>query len=139
MESNSPEPDAKRRKLRKGTRSCWECKRRKVKCEFSLPTDEVCINCRRRGSQCISQEFPEETSYPEDNHGHLEDRLLKVEALLSQLVKKVGQPDSSDDSRSSGDASVLTPSPTVYSDMLPLIPVQRTPPVSVHFQDNSLT
>jgi hypothetical protein len=51
---------AKRRKVRKGTHSCWECKRRKMKCRFDPRIASTsCNGCRRRGSPCISQEFPE--------------------------------------------------------------------------------
>lgn len=50
------EQAAKRRKVRRGTRSCWECRRRKAKCTFSAPTDAVCITCRRRGTKCVSQD-----------------------------------------------------------------------------------
>lgn len=49
----------KRRKLRKGTHSCWECKRRKTRCIFHPLDTSTCNGCRRRGSQCISQELPE--------------------------------------------------------------------------------
>ncbi|KAF2124244.1 C6 zinc finger domain-containing protein [Dothidotthia symphoricarpi CBS 119687] len=60
---NHAQSEAKRRRLRKGTHSCWECKRRKMKCIFDAPTDaNICHGCKRRGSQCISQEFPEEAS-----------------------------------------------------------------------------
>jgi hypothetical protein len=51
----SDEPSAKRRKVRKGTQSCWECRRRKVKCTFLSQDDAVCINCHRRSTRCISQ------------------------------------------------------------------------------------
>ncbi|KAL2820185.1 hypothetical protein BDW59DRAFT_151021 [Aspergillus cavernicola] len=52
---------AKRRKVRKGTHSCWECKRRKMKCRFDPRiVSASCNGCRRRGSPCISQEFPED-------------------------------------------------------------------------------
>ncbi|RMZ39430.1 hypothetical protein CA14_003124 [Aspergillus flavus] len=52
---------AKRRKVRKGTHSCWECKRRKMKCRFDpRVVSSSCNGCRRRGSRCISQEFPED-------------------------------------------------------------------------------
>ncbi|KAL4796961.1 hypothetical protein BDV19DRAFT_360158 [Aspergillus venezuelensis] len=54
---------AQRRKVRKGTHSCWECKRRKMKCRIDARIDSnSCIGCRRRGSPCISQEFPEDLS-----------------------------------------------------------------------------
>ncbi|KAK2738429.1 hypothetical protein FQN55_000555 [Onygenales sp. PD_40] len=62
--SHDAYPDAKRRKVRKGTHSCWECKRRKMKCRFDPRiVSASCNGCRRRGSQCISQEFPEDLSY----------------------------------------------------------------------------
>jgi hypothetical protein len=54
-----PAPDAqaaKRRKVRKGTRSCWECRRRKVKCIFTMPQDTKCTVCTRRHTTCIGQE-----------------------------------------------------------------------------------
>ncbi|KAL6232448.1 hypothetical protein BDW75DRAFT_19720 [Aspergillus navahoensis] len=55
---------AKRRKVRKGTHSCWECKRRKMKCRFDPRIFSAsCNGCRRRGSPCISQEFPEDLAY----------------------------------------------------------------------------
>ncbi|EDU47224.1 C6 zinc finger domain containing protein [Pyrenophora tritici-repentis Pt-1C-BFP] len=50
--------NAKRRKVRKGTHSCWECKRRKMKCIFDPHIASTsCNGCRQRGSPCISQEF----------------------------------------------------------------------------------
>lgn len=89
----TPDPDfaeppaAKRRKVRKGTRSCWECKRRKVRCNFTTEDDTVCISCRQRGAKCVSQEFPE-VSAPADR-GRQMDRIVRVEALLEKLAKSV--------------------------------------------------
>ncbi|KAK9241853.1 hypothetical protein V1506DRAFT_574034 [Lipomyces tetrasporus] len=51
---------AERRRLRKGTHSCWECKRRKMRCIFDPRDGTVCIGCWRRGSRCVGQELPEE-------------------------------------------------------------------------------
>ncbi|KZL83904.1 c6 zinc finger domain containing protein, partial [Colletotrichum incanum] len=54
------------KKVPEGTHSCWECKRRKIKCKFDPLTGAApCNGCRRRGSRCISQEFPEEASLDE--------------------------------------------------------------------------
>ncbi|KAH8905234.1 hypothetical protein BR93DRAFT_775160 [Coniochaeta sp. PMI_546] len=47
----------KRRRVRKGTQSCWECKRRKIRCTFVAPTEAVCDGCKSRQVECISQEF----------------------------------------------------------------------------------
>ncbi|PLB44638.1 hypothetical protein P170DRAFT_468276 [Aspergillus steynii IBT 23096] len=58
----SPRPQGdstKLRKIRKGANSCWECKWRKVRCTSDSASDHVCMNCRRRGTACLSQEFPE--------------------------------------------------------------------------------
>jgi hypothetical protein len=74
----------KRRKLRKGTVSCWECKRRKAKCTFS--GHAVCDGCIRRGTDCISQEVTEKPPSPRSNR-HLVDRLGHVEASVRQLLK----------------------------------------------------
>lgn len=83
------EPEAKRRKVRKGTRSCWECKRRKVRCNFVSDQDSVCSGCRHRGTKCQSQEYPEEPSAPADRSRQMGDRIVRVEALVEQLVKTV--------------------------------------------------
>jgi hypothetical protein len=89
-QSDTADSEAKRRKIRKGTRSCWECKRRKIRCTFTSHRDTVCIGCRRRSTKCVSQEFPEEASAPADRSRFMGDRIVRVEALVEQLVKTVG-------------------------------------------------
>ncbi|KAM5441672.1 hypothetical protein MferCBS31731_003353 [Microsporum ferrugineum] len=82
------------RKLRKGTRSCWECKRRKLKCSFSSAADSVCQSCRRRGTSCISQKYPEEVAIAASSSSSLErDRIVRVEALVEHLARKIGVSD----------------------------------------------
>lgn len=78
-------PESKRRKVRKGTRNCWECKRRKVRCTFAATTDAICENCRRRGTACISQEQPDEPMVPSEST-QVEARLGRVEELIEHLV-----------------------------------------------------
>ena len=86
--------EAKRRKVRKGTRSCWECKRRKMRCVFSEPSDDACIACRKRGSSCVSQSYPEGTpggpTTKDDRSRLMGERIVRVEALVEQLVKQAG-------------------------------------------------
>jgi hypothetical protein len=77
-----------RRKVRKGTSSCWECKRRKIKCTFAAPRDVTCDGCRRRGIMCTSQEFPRVViPTPTSGTRQVGDRLGRVEALVEQLVR----------------------------------------------------
>ncbi|KAL7905216.1 hypothetical protein GGI35DRAFT_471775 [Trichoderma velutinum] len=110
---------AKRRKIRKGTRSCWECKRRKIRCVFdNAAEDALCFGCQRRGTTCVSQEFPEE----EQSGGRAQqmgDRIVRVEALVEQLVRTVGSSSGGDGGKggvaarsgSTGGASAATGSP----------------------------
>ncbi|KAK3942576.1 hypothetical protein QBC46DRAFT_447767 [Diplogelasinospora grovesii] len=105
------ESEAKRRKLRKGTRSCWECKRRKVRCSFQgsglSSTDAVCVGCQRRGASCVSQEFPEETEVTTDRGRHMGERLVRIEALVEQIVKSGRIP------ATSGAAGTANPNPGI--------------------------
>lgn len=57
---------SKRRRVRKGTHSCWECKRRKVKCFLGPLDHSICNGCRRRGTKCVSQEYSDDTTGPAD-------------------------------------------------------------------------
>ncbi|KAJ5624638.1 hypothetical protein N7510_000947, partial [Penicillium lagena] len=85
---NDARLETKRRKVRKGTRSCWECRRRKMKCIFSSSKDTICIRCTRRGIKCVGQEFPEEISTSLDRSLQMGDRVGRVEALVEQLLEK---------------------------------------------------
>ncbi|CAI6092241.1 unnamed protein product [Clonostachys chloroleuca] len=85
--SRASESSARRHNIRKGTRSCWDCKRRKVRCVFAFPHDTVCNNCRRRGAVCASQELPEELAPPRDQQ--IGDRIARVEDLVQDLAKQV--------------------------------------------------
>jgi len=109
------EPGAKRRKVRKGTRSCWECKRRKVRCNFASDQDSVCTGCRQRGTKCQSQEFPEEPSAPADRSRQMGDRIVRVEALVEQLVKTVSN------KQSAAPLEAGIPTPSSSSSELPQI------------------
>ncbi|KAL4924046.1 uncharacterized protein BDV17DRAFT_284958 [Aspergillus undulatus] len=78
-------PAEKRRKVRKGTQSCWECKRRKVRCIFASAEHAICNNCRRRGTNCVSQELPDALAVPlTSDHSQVEARLDRVEELLGR-------------------------------------------------------
>jgi hypothetical protein len=44
-----------RRKVRKGTHSCSECRRRKIKCVFITPDSTTCVVCQRKRIRCFTQ------------------------------------------------------------------------------------
>ncbi|KAF4973268.1 hypothetical protein FZEAL_9367 [Fusarium zealandicum] len=81
------EPSTKRRRVRKGTRSCWECRRRKIKCLFNSEDDEICVGCLQRQSTCISQEYVPEHAAPTPDK-RLVQRLGRLEELMEKLVEK---------------------------------------------------
>ncbi|KAF2025154.1 hypothetical protein EK21DRAFT_15803, partial [Setomelanomma holmii] len=74
----------KKRKVRKGTRNCWECKRRKVRCIYALPANKSCENCIQRQITCISQEYDD--GQAERTDGGIEERLKRIENTLESLV-----------------------------------------------------
>ncbi|KAK3308466.1 putative Zn(II)2Cys6 transcription factor [Chaetomium strumarium] len=87
-----PEAEPPRKKVRKGTRSCWECKRRKIKCVMEGPAETLCQGCKGRGTACIGQEFPDVPTIPgtpgtSSKQVGVEDRLGRVETLVEQLVE----------------------------------------------------
>lgn len=90
--SRAPEADRPRkRRLRKGTRSCWECKRRKVRCIPCSEEGDACLGCKRRGAHCVSQDgpVPDEFPRPADKHAEMAERMERVEGLLGRLVQNV--------------------------------------------------
>jgi hypothetical protein len=62
----------KQGKVRKGTHSCRECRRRKVKCVLEYPTDGKCVLCQRRGSTCTSQSVVDSSMTTPEGRGYTE-------------------------------------------------------------------
>lgn len=79
-------PPLKRRKVRRGTQSCWECKRRKTRCTFATPHESVCDGCRSRRVKCISQNFDDRALESDDKT----DRQSRTEASAGRLVTPNG-------------------------------------------------
>lgn len=106
------EPSSKRRKIRKGTTSCWECKpqtchaipgrqdtllnldcvlgkRRKIRCQFASSSTEVCIGCDRRGTPCVTQDHDDSGAeqHAASKHRETEERLRRAEGLLEKMIE----------------------------------------------------
>ncbi|KAL3422559.1 C6 zinc finger domain-containing protein [Phlyctema vagabunda] len=88
---SSVEDEHRRKRVRKGTRSCWECKRRKIKCQLSTENVPVCSGCLQRGTNCVSQEYPEE--HEQSSGPQMGERLGRVELLLEKLLDKINSYD----------------------------------------------
>lgn len=80
----------KRRKVRKGTRNCWECRRRKVRCTTSSPSinsaTPICDNCKRRGTSCISQEEFPDAVLPSTDRNQLDARVGRGDEFIESVA-----------------------------------------------------
>ncbi|KAH8120846.1 hypothetical protein FP744_10001372 [Trichoderma asperellum] len=81
-------PHLKVRKVRKGTRSCWECKRRKIRCTFADGDSAKCVWCLSHGSACVSQQYQDDSS-DHSRSQNMEERMLRVESLLERVLEKL--------------------------------------------------
>ncbi|KAL1885901.1 hypothetical protein Plec18167_001398 [Paecilomyces lecythidis] len=78
----------RKRSLRKGTHSCWACKRRKEKCSFD--DGDVCTGCLRRGTRCISQHFADNDARATANAAtSTATRLQRIEDMVAQLASQI--------------------------------------------------
>jgi hypothetical protein len=85
MTDHASRSSAKRRKIRKGTFSCWECKNRKIRCKLEPRSKIECQFCQRRGLACISQEFPDPA---ESGFGGLEATDLQQDGLEQRSLER---------------------------------------------------
>ncbi|KOS40756.1 hypothetical protein ACN38_g8384 [Penicillium nordicum] len=103
MESWTDQEPARKR-MRKGTRSCTECRRRKIRCTFHPNRPDVCNECRSRGMKCVDQEHAVITPPLSGYHRNsqigeqpysLRERVAHLENLVEGLTKRLDQRDSS--------------------------------------------
>ena len=83
-----------RKKMRKGTKSCLECRRRKIKCTFEAGRPQVCNECYARGSTCIDQEHGDINTYTQNTQADqvsysLRERVTQLEDLVRQVLNKL--------------------------------------------------
>ncbi|KAJ5354309.1 transcriptional regulator family: Fungal Specific TF [Penicillium brevicompactum] len=91
MDTLSRPADQPRKKIRKGTRSCWECKHRKVRCIFNSEGDTKCKECFIRGISCRSQDLPEPENPRESDRVGLNERLTRVESHLESISPRLAE------------------------------------------------
>ncbi|CAI6341669.1 unnamed protein product [Periconia digitata] len=76
-----------RKKMRKGTHSCFECRRRKIRCIFPPDNSDVCSECFARGSRCVDQENAD-PDIVVDHRKNLRERVSRLEALVDSLLEE---------------------------------------------------
>ncbi len=85
---NSTSLDRPVKRLRLGTKSCAECRRRKVRCIFE-PNTKVCKECSTHESECISQQqFVQATkSVPGSEETDVQVQLQNLEGMVHRLCE----------------------------------------------------
>ncbi|EUC44621.1 hypothetical protein COCMIDRAFT_69498, partial [Bipolaris oryzae ATCC 44560] len=86
-----------KRKMRKGTHSCSECKRREVKCIF-IAGQERCKECHFRGSNCVKQ-CPGTANMSAKRTKSMQERISELEALIQTLRAERGTDSSANQSQ----------------------------------------
>jgi hypothetical protein len=80
--------------VRKGTKSCLECRRRKIKCTFEAGRTAICNECYARGSTCIDQEhgdiqtYAQQTSAEQSSYS-LRERVTQLEDLVKNVLNRL--------------------------------------------------
>lgn len=80
-------PNGAPRKARKGTKSCTECRRRKVACTWSDGPTIKCRRCEERGSTCTAQVFSSPSS--SKRRVSTRDRIALLEQRITTLTTSV--------------------------------------------------
>ncbi|KPM39529.1 hypothetical protein AK830_g7024 [Neonectria ditissima] len=79
-----------RKRLRRSTRSCYQCRKRKVKCQLTDENVDTCAECVKSGTQCSLEppkvDMSSGRTITHDNTPENESRLERIESLLQRLV-----------------------------------------------------
>lgn len=90
--------------MRKGTKSCLECRRRKIKCNFEPGRTAVCNECYARGSTCIDQEHADVQALnqpiSDQSSYSLRERVSQLEDLVKQVLNRLPEKASQTDAPS---------------------------------------
>lgn len=112
----SPEGSSKsdagiRKRMRKGTHSCFECRRRKIKCIFSPDNPNVCTECFARGSRCIDQESADNDVIV-DHRKNLRERVARLESIIHTMLEEKSDNKAAEVLRDLGSISRVPPTPS---------------------------
>lgn len=90
MPSTSSNSESRpRKRMRKGTHSCLECRRRKIRCVFA-PDALVCNGCSSRGLKCTDQEYSALNAELSETKTTIPTREEEREILVRQVLQRLG-------------------------------------------------
>ncbi|KAF7926572.1 hypothetical protein BELL_1035g00010 [Botrytis elliptica] len=73
--------------MRKGTRSCYECRKRKVRCIFTKES-EICGNCELKARRCTEQRRELIQAGNVDTRESLREKIKRLEAVIEDYGRK---------------------------------------------------
>ncbi|KAL2783790.1 hypothetical protein BJX66DRAFT_115206 [Aspergillus keveii] len=84
-----------RKRMRKGTKSCTKCRRRKTRCTADPIRPQTCRECGLRGTNCIEQDQDDcrEGQQPYS----LRERVMQLEAVVQMLSRRLDAVDGGSD------------------------------------------
>ncbi|KAK6384903.1 hypothetical protein LTS17_002466 [Exophiala oligosperma] len=108
-------------KFRRGTKSCYECRRRKIKCVFT-ENHRKCKECHSRGAPCVEQDKAsvpstraEKSTIVQANSStySLRERVARVEDFIETFLRKQNSEVSYENSSDVGNQRTSTAEATV--------------------------
>lgn len=79
---HQPNPVGLHKGMRKGTHSCYECRKRKIRCIFAKDST-ICESCAARDKECTQQRRELLQATAVDNRESLRDRVARLEAIIA--------------------------------------------------------
>ncbi|KAI4142740.1 MAG: hypothetical protein L6R39_004817 [Caloplaca ligustica] len=77
-----------RKRMRKGTHSCLECRRRKIRCLFE-PNADTCNRCIAKQLSCTEQEYGDAKALGVDKRKSMRERTSELEGMITQILTKL--------------------------------------------------
>ncbi|KAI4131373.1 MAG: hypothetical protein LQ338_001258 [Usnochroma carphineum] len=77
-----------RKRMRKGTHSCLECRRRKIRCIFEADAT-TCNRCITKQLSCTEQEYGDAKALGADKRKSMRERTSELEGMITQILTKL--------------------------------------------------
>ena len=74
--------------MRKGTRSCRECRRRKIKCHWESASATVCKDCNQHNRNCVSQGYVANGDRNGKSGRHIQVKIERLAPIVERLAKQ---------------------------------------------------
>ncbi|CAH0017401.1 unnamed protein product [Clonostachys rhizophaga] len=79
------------RRLRRDTRRCFECRRRKVKCQLTTEAVDVCSQCVKTGATCSLEPPQDQAASPELHHQSDSTTALPEHSMRLERIENILQ------------------------------------------------